>query len=160
MNQPSPKPGTTAVSPIVLETLEQASRQHADHAEIWPWLERRLTERIEAGRAKYGTLLETHNGRDALEDAWQEAADLVQYLTQEYLEGGSPKVGMMLSDARSLLLGVSHLLWDREQAAPTIEEMVEQINADNQAAWAAGIPKISIPPIDRWDDWRGASEPE
>lgn len=45
-----------------------------------------LTARAEQGLAKYGTYLRVDNGRDALIDAWQEAADLLMYLTQEIME--------------------------------------------------------------------------
>ena len=47
---------------------------------------RDLLERAEIGREKYGTYLETGNGRDALIDAYQEAMDLVMYLRQIILE--------------------------------------------------------------------------
>jgi len=45
-----------------------------------------IRERAETGKAKYGTYLETHNGRNALWDAYQEAIDLVMYLRQALLE--------------------------------------------------------------------------
>lgn len=45
-----------------------------------------IQERADAGKEKYGVRLETHNGRDALWDAYQEALDLVMYLRQEILE--------------------------------------------------------------------------
>ena len=45
-----------------------------------------LRERAETGREKYGTYLKTHNGRDALWDAYQEALDLCMYLRQMILE--------------------------------------------------------------------------
>lgn len=45
-----------------------------------------LQERADTGKEKYGTYLETHNGRDALWDAYQEALDLVMYLRQAILE--------------------------------------------------------------------------
>ena len=38
------------------------------------------------GLEKHGTLLKTHNGRDALVDAYQEALDLVFYLRQALME--------------------------------------------------------------------------
>lgn len=41
-----------------------------------------LTRRQEHGRAKYGTTLRAHNGRDALQDAVEEAADKLMYLMQ------------------------------------------------------------------------------
>lgn len=43
-------------------------------------------ERGRAGQLKYGTYLETFNGRDALMDAYQEAIDLVMYLKQILME--------------------------------------------------------------------------
>jgi len=42
--------------------------------------------RKEAGFLKYGTLLKSHNGRDALMDAYQEAIDLCMYLRQAMAE--------------------------------------------------------------------------
>lgn len=42
--------------------------------------------RAEEGKKKYGTYLKTHNGRDPLVDALQEAMDLVMYLTQAIME--------------------------------------------------------------------------
>lgn len=41
-----------------------------------------LQVRAEAGLYKYGTYLETYNGRDPLIDAYQEALDLCMYLRQ------------------------------------------------------------------------------
>ena len=45
-----------------------------------------MAERAAAGVQKYGTHLQTHNGRDALWDAYQEAMDLCMYLRQAILE--------------------------------------------------------------------------
>ena len=41
-----------------------------------------LHERRKMGIKKYGNELQTHNGRDALIDAYQEALDLCLYLRQ------------------------------------------------------------------------------
>ncbi len=41
-----------------------------------------LRYRKELGIRKYGTPLQAHNGRDALQDAYEEALDLCQYLKQ------------------------------------------------------------------------------
>ena len=64
-HQPPPKQGKTIVVDVVLADIR---------------------ERAEAGRMKYGTYLETDNGRDPLWDAYQEALDLVMYLRQALLE--------------------------------------------------------------------------
>jgi len=45
-----------------------------------------MAQRAAAGLQKYGTQLQTHNGRDALWDAYQEALDLAMYLRQAILE--------------------------------------------------------------------------
>jgi hypothetical protein len=59
--QPSPKPGEVDIYPLVIEDIEA---------------------RVEIGKQKYGTVLQSRNGRDALMDAYQEAIDLVLYLRQ------------------------------------------------------------------------------
>ena len=64
-HQPDPQPGKQIVVDIVLADIR---------------------ERAEAGKLKYGTYLETNNGRDPLWDAYQEALDLVMYLRQAILE--------------------------------------------------------------------------
>ncbi len=45
-----------------------------------------LTQRAETGKEKYGTYLETDNGRDALQDAYEEMMDAAMYLKQALLE--------------------------------------------------------------------------
>jgi len=47
---------------------------------------RDLLDRDKMGTKKYGTTLRTGNGRDALNDALQEALDLVMYLKQAIME--------------------------------------------------------------------------
>lgn len=69
-HQPDPTPGKQEVAKFVLQDIQ---------------------ERIGAGYKKYGTKLMTHNGRDALWDAYQEAIDLVMYLRQAILERGGIK---------------------------------------------------------------------
>lgn len=48
-----------------------------------------IRERAEVGKERYGHYLESHNGRDALWDAYQEAVDLVMYLKQAIIERGA-----------------------------------------------------------------------
>jgi hypothetical protein len=64
-HQPPPTPGREVVADYVLSDIE---------------------ERVRVGKDRYGTKLMTHNGRDALYDAYQEALDLVMYLRQVILE--------------------------------------------------------------------------
>lgn len=45
-----------------------------------------LENQAEKGLQYYGTVLKTHNGRDALQDAYEEALDLAMYLAQAIME--------------------------------------------------------------------------
>jgi hypothetical protein len=65
--QPNPTKGKVDIFPLVLEDI---------------------AARKEAGESKYGTVLQSHNGRDPLWDAYQEAIDLVMYLRQAIEERG------------------------------------------------------------------------
>lgn len=47
-----------------------------------------IASRRDLGIRKYGQPVMTHNGRNPLRDAWEEAIDLVVYLTQMMLESG------------------------------------------------------------------------
>lgn len=49
---------------------------------IWDLVIEDMKERDLVGRQRYGTPLQTNNGRDALLDAYQEALDLAVYLRQ------------------------------------------------------------------------------
>lgn len=45
-----------------------------------------MKERKQIGIKRYGVALQPHNGRNALQDAYEEALDLVQYLKQRIIE--------------------------------------------------------------------------
>lgn len=63
--QPPPISGKIDVAPVVIADIQ---------------------ERVEAGKEKYGTLLQTHNGRSALWDLYQELIDACMYVRQRLLE--------------------------------------------------------------------------
>lgn len=58
--------------------------------EVYPHAVANITHTLEQqyakGKAKYDTVLETFNNRNAVQDAFEEMADLVQYVTQISLE--------------------------------------------------------------------------
>lgn len=68
-------------SMATLNTPEPAPRAN-DSRPIWDLVIEDMKARDAAGRQKYGTPLQAHNGRDPLVDAYQEALDLVVYLRQ------------------------------------------------------------------------------
>lgn len=64
------------VWPVVMQAV------HASGLQLHPKLIADMYDREAMGRAKYGTVLRRDNGRDAAVDAYQEALDLLVYLTQ------------------------------------------------------------------------------
>lgn len=70
MNEPDPKPGKTDIGDLVINDIKA---------------------RIELSKVKYGTVLQSYNGRDALMDAYQEAIDLCMYLKQAMEERDSER---------------------------------------------------------------------
>jgi len=76
MSQPKPIPGKQDVTPLVIADLQKRS---------------------DVGLETYGTRLQTHNGRDALLDAYEEALDLCCYLKQAITER-EESVSRLISD--------------------------------------------------------------
>jgi hypothetical protein len=72
-----------------------------------------LAARIQQGIETYGQALRTHNGRDAVEDALQESADAVLYLTQALAEEQQREVDESIN--RRL-----RLLWAMRQRAVSL----------------------------------------
>jgi len=64
-------------------TPEPMSKPGID--DVLPEVIKDLNARDSIGRVKYGTTLQTHNGRDALNDAYQESLDQSMYLKQEIM---------------------------------------------------------------------------
>jgi hypothetical protein len=59
--QPTPTPGKLVILPLVINDLKS---------------------RAVMGQFKYGTLLQSHNGRDPLMDLYQEFLDFIMYFRQ------------------------------------------------------------------------------
>ena len=57
-----------------------------DKPAVWDLVIEDMKARDEMGRAKYGTPLQPHNGRDVLVDMYQEALDLTVYIRQAIFE--------------------------------------------------------------------------
>lgn len=57
-----------------------------DEPPIWELVISDMKNRDQLGRKKYGTPLQPNNGRDSLQDAYEEALDLAVYLRQAIYE--------------------------------------------------------------------------
>lgn len=54
-----------------------------DSVSIWQLVIKDMQDRERLGQKRYGTVLQVGNGRDPLQDAYEEALDLAVYLKQE-----------------------------------------------------------------------------
>lgn len=84
--QAAPRPGQLDVTLLLVHELRASGAQALGVAATDALVED-LLARQALGRERYGTVLQTHNGRSALVDAYQEALDLTQYLAQAFMEG-------------------------------------------------------------------------
>lgn len=71
---PTPQPERTPVWDLVLADVAHKP------GPTWDEIRGDMADRDRIGRERYGTPLTTHNGRDSLVDAYQEALDLAVYL--------------------------------------------------------------------------------
>jgi hypothetical protein len=83
-DQPLPKPGKKLVQERLIGFIRGEHFSNDVSFEITSGIE----QRRELGIKKYGTPVQTFNGRDALLDAWQESLDLLTYIYQLDLEEG------------------------------------------------------------------------
>jgi hypothetical protein len=81
MIEDQPAPVATHRRPAWDIVLEHMARPREDaYGEVRAHVIADMKQRDELGRARYGTPLTSHNGRDHLVDAYQEALDMAVYL--------------------------------------------------------------------------------
>jgi hypothetical protein len=94
--QPNPTHGGESVTDWLLSFMER------DHPAYHAILADDIKARRQLGIERYGVELETHNGRSALTDGFQEAIDLMKYVAQALMErkrwhGGLVILGLAVS---------------------------------------------------------------
>lgn len=105
-SQPSPTEGDKCVPEQLLAWLEE-NAQVGPFEHCFEQAIELVKKRDELGQERYGTRLYTNNGRDVLQDAREEMADLMMYLAQAGLEGAD------LSELRQLYYVCGLLLFGR-----------------------------------------------
>lgn len=85
MSQPPPKKNE---HPSVWETIIEKEMQNPYNSFAQEFVVPDMRKRHEKGLETYGVALQPHNGRDALTDAYEEALDLLAYVTQLEMERG------------------------------------------------------------------------
>lgn len=77
-----------AVQDLVISDLHAAGYQASEETKArLALIAADVEDRKRLGIERYGTLLQAHNGRDSLRDAYDESLDLIIYLRQLIAEG-------------------------------------------------------------------------
>lgn len=106
--QPMPTPNLhTASWDIVLRDLKKGCQSPLVEA-----VENDICNRDASGELKYGTRLQPFNGRDSLQDAYEEALDLTVYLKNAHTEG-SP-VYMLYREALRIAVSIREMIFKRD----------------------------------------------
>lgn len=66
--------------------MTQPAPRRNNSTPVWDLVIEDMSARDHVGRKRYGTPLQANNGRDALQDAYEEALDLCVYLKQAIIE--------------------------------------------------------------------------
>ena len=107
--QPAPEPGAEFVKEMVLHEIEITNGV----------ILRDMQDRIEEGFTRYGTYLQTFNGRHPLIDAYQEMLDAIQYIAQAYLETEEePFKTLMILQIGTAALIKKHLIIEEDKKWP------------------------------------------
>jgi len=82
-DQPTPNGTGSDVAGLVLEDLEATCPEE----EVYTVLQIDIEARVQKGKREYGKRLRAENGRNPLQDAYQETLDQILYLRQAMAEG-------------------------------------------------------------------------
>ncbi len=106
-DQVLPKPGQVNVGP---EVIKDVLSFHDFRSGLVQSVATDFETRIQLGIERYGHPLQTHNGRDAMKDAYDELLDAAHYLKQIILEGPNPTVLLAYWSVLSLIFDLKELM--------------------------------------------------
>lgn len=133
--EPPPEPGNADIWPLVIEDLMADVANAKNRGDIVAVenimsVMMDIVARVKMGEAKYGTVLQANNGRNALLDAYQERIDELIYMRQALKEIEHHKEKMLYWKARALAC-------EAQQEKDT--EALEQILADWRVLGLGGV---------------------
>lgn len=119
---------------------------------VWELVIEDMEARDEHGRRIYGTPLRSHNGRNALVDAYQEALDLAVYLRQAIEEDRAARVALRDVEAlppipeppltREMLVEFMHLA--RQEGIYDVERMIRIMRGREELTEGAPTDRILV----------------
>jgi hypothetical protein len=107
-DQVLPQAGAVDVGPLVVKDVLPYGGIHPEAIVLA--VAEDFRARIQLGIERYGHPLQTHNGRDAAEDAYQELLDAAHYLKQLHLETRNPRAHMAYLSVLGLVFDLKELL--------------------------------------------------
>ena len=137
----------------------------SDGPDVWPLVIKDMTDRNNLGKAKYGIPLRSHNGRDALVDAYQEVLDMSVYLRQEIEERrdlndafrvAKSLTGVKsanLSDLAQIITSLTDKIEDQERQIRALSATV--MHYQTQSSFIAGYDKGAESAIEIFEKLRG-----
>ncbi len=133
LTQPPPREGKQAVTAFIRKALE---------------------EREAKGIAKYGTTLQTWNGRDPYADAIEEQLDLLQYLTQARLERADllEQVVQLREQCAALVDDNAKVRAERERLRLDLATKLGAILMPNAPTWSLDSLLDDVRRLARWEE--------
>lgn len=107
-DQVLPHAGSVDVDPLVIKDVLATLEGFRSDAAIQAVADD-FRARIKLGIERYGHPLQTHNGRSAAQDAYDELLDAAHYLKQLFLETQSPKVRLAYIVVLGLVFDVKEM---------------------------------------------------
>lgn len=112
-DQQLPAAGAVEVGPLVIRDVLIRDNFHSEA--IINAVADDFRARIQLGIERYGHPLETHNGRDAALDAYQELLDAAHYLKQLHLETHNPRAQIAYWSVLGLVFDLRELMARRAE---------------------------------------------
>lgn len=118
--QPKPTPNDEpCIQDIVTSSLRSQAKTNLVDSRLYIHVADYIERRKQIGIQRYGTVLQPNNGRDALRDAFEEAADLTVYLTQFAYENIETEgLEDLLTDSFTILTAIGYLMIKRDGGLP------------------------------------------
>lgn len=133
----------------VTEIVEQPAPVPNDRPCIQDMVIADIERRKKIGMERYGTLLQPHNGRDALLDAYEEELDKLQYMKQWIVERADHRAEGAAAEREKIVGYLRHhagqIEADDWAAAEAISEIADAIERGaHHDTWPAPPPNMSL----------------
>jgi hypothetical protein len=128
LHEPPPQPSRhPAIQPMVVDELHHVGYHQ---------MAKDIEERAEFGKVKYGTLLKPHNGRNALNDLYQEVLDAIVYARQAAYE----KNDAISNDLYQKLISIAEITRIRRDHAQASQQAIPQGTAQLPPTRGDSVP--------------------